>query len=127
MNDDKLFFSDKQSLVKGSTGDIDSTNVIDFAAVKPDPGMGRSVFLNIVVTTAVAGGTINFVLKDSADNSTYAAVYETGAIAASSLTAGKKVIRMALPEGVRRYLKMVYTVGTSATTAGAGSAWLDIN
>jgi hypothetical protein len=127
MNDDKLFFSDKQSLVKGSTGDIDSTNVIDFAAVKPDPGMGRSVFLNIVVTTAVAGGTINFVLKDSADNSTYAAVYETGAIAAASLTAGKKVIRMALPEGVRRYLKMVYTVGTSATTAGAGSAWLDIN
>lgn len=127
MNDDKLFFSDKQSLVKGSTGDIDSTNVIDFAAVKPDPGMGRSVFLNIVVTTAVAGGTINFVLKDSADNSTYAAVYETGAIAASSLTAGKKVIRMALPEGVRRYLKMVYTVGTAATTAGAGSAWLDIN
>lgn len=127
MNDDKLFFSDKQSLVKGSTGDIDSTNVIDFAAVKPDPGMGRSVFLNIVVTTAVAGGTINFVLKDSADNSTYAAVYETGAIAAASLTAGKKVIRMALPEGVRRYLKMVYTVGTSATTTGAGSAWLDIN
>ena len=127
MNDDKLFFSDKQSLVKGSTGDIDSTNVIDFAAVKPDPGMGRSVFLNIVVTTAVAGGTINFVLKDSADNSTYAAVYETGAIAAASLTAGKKVIRMALPEGVRRYLKMVYTVGTAATTAGAGSAWLDIN
>ena len=127
MNDDKLFFSDKQSLVKGSTGDIDSTNVIDFAAVKPDPGMGRSVFLNIVVTTAVTGGTINFVLKDSADNSTYAAVYETGAIAAASLTAGKKVIRMALPEGVRRYLKMVYTVGTSATTTGAGSAWLDIN
>lgn len=127
MNDDKLFFSDKQSLVKGSTGDIDSTNVIDFAAVKPDPGMGRSVFLNIVVTTAVAGGTINFVLKDSADGSTYAAVYETGAIAAASLTAGKKVIRTALPEGVRRYLKMVYTVGTSATTAGAGSAWLDIN
>ena len=127
MNDDKLFFSDKQSLVKGSTGDIDSTNVIDFAAVKPDPGMGRSVFLNIVVTTAVAGGTINFVLKDSADNSTYAAVYETGAIAASSLTAGKKVIRVALPEGLRRYLKMTYTVGTAATTAGAGSAWLDIN
>ncbi len=127
MNDDKLFFSDTQSLVKGSTGDIDSTNIIDFAAVKPDPGMGRSVFLNIVVTTAVAGGTINFVLKDSADNSTYAAVYETGAIAAASLTAGKKVIRVALPEGLRRYLKMVYTVGTAATTAGAGSAWLDIN
>lgn len=127
MNDNKLFFSDKQSVIKGSTGDVDGTNVIDFAAVKPDPGMGRSVFLNIAVTTGVAGGTINFVLKDSADNSTYAAVYETGAIAAASLPAGTKVLRMALPEGIRRYLKMVYTVGTAATTAGAVSAWLDIN
>ena len=127
MNDNKLFFSDKQSLIKDSTGDIVSTNTIDFAAVKPDPGMGRSVFLNIAVTTGVAGGTVNFVLKDSADDNTYAAVYETGAIAAASLPAGTKVLRMALPEGVRRYLKMVYTVGTSATTAGAVSAWLDIN
>lgn len=127
MNDNKLFFSDKQSLIKDSTGDIVSTNTIDFAAVKPDPGMGRSVFLNIAVTTGVAGGTVNFVLKDSADDSTYDAVYETGAIAAASLPAGTKVLRMALPEGVRRYLKMVYTVGTSATTAGAVSAWLDIN
>jgi len=127
MNDNKLFFSDKQSLIKDATGDIVSTNTIDFAAVKPDPGMGRSVFLNIAVTTGVAGGTVNFVLKDSADDSTYAAVYETGAIAAASLPAGTKVLRMALPEGVRRYLKMVYTVGTSATTAGAVSAWLDIN
>lgn len=127
MNDNKLFFSDKQSLIKDATGDIVSTNTIDFAAVKPDPGMGRSVFLNIAVTTGVAGGTVNFVLKDSADDSTYAAIYETGAIAAANLPAGTKVLRMALPEGVRRYLKIVYTVGTSATTAGAVSAWLDIN
>lgn len=127
MNDNRLFFSDKQSVIKGSTGDVDCTTNLDLSAANPDPGAGRPVYLNIVVTTAVAGGTINFVLKDSADDSTYAAVYETGAIAASSLTAGKKVLRMALPEGLRRYLKMVYTVGTSATTAGAVSAWLDIN
>ena len=126
MNDDRLFFSDKQSLIKGSSGDIDSTRTLDFSAVDPDPGTGRPVFLNIAVITAVAGGSVNFVLKDSADNNTFAAVYETGAIAAASLTAGKKVLRMALPEGIRRYLKVVYTAG-AAITAGDVSAWLDIN
>lgn len=126
MNDDKLFFSDKQSLVNGSAGDIDSTNIIDFAAEKPDPGMGRSVFLNIAVLGTVAGGTVNFVLKDSDDGASYDMVYETGAIEAADLTAGKKVIRMALPEGVRRYLKMVYTAG-AAISAGEVSSWLDIN
>ena len=126
MNDDRLFFSDKQSLIKGSSGDIDSTRTLDFSAVDPDPGTGRPVFLNIAVITAVAGGSVNFVLKDSADDNTFAAVYETGAIAAASLTAGKKVLRMALPEGIRRYLKVVYTAG-AAITAGDVSAWLDIN
>ena len=126
MNDDRLFFSDKQSLIKGSSGDIDSTRTLDFSAVDPDPGTGRPVFLNIAVITAVAGGSVNFVLKDSADDNTFAAVYETGAITAASLTAGKKVLRMALPEGIRRYLKVVYTAG-AAITAGDVSAWLDIN
>ena len=127
MNDNRLFFSDAQSVIKGSTGDVDGTNVLDFTAAAPSPGTGRAVWLNIVVTTGVAGGTITFVLKESADNSTFTTKYETAAIAAASLTAGTKVLRMPLPEDTKRYLKMTYTVGTSATTAGAVSAWLDIN
>ena len=127
MNDDRLFFSYKQSLVKGSTGDINSTNVLDFAAVKPSPGTGRAIWLNVVFTTGMVGGTTTFVLEESADNSTFTAKYSTAAIAAASLPAGTKVLRMPLPEDTKRYLRMTYTIGTSATTAGAGSAWLDIN
>ena len=84
MNDDRLFFSDAQSVVKGSTGDVDGTNVLDFTAAAPSPGTGRAVWLNIVVTTGVAGGTITFVLKESADNSTFTAKYSTAAIAAAA-------------------------------------------
>ena len=129
MRDDKLIFSEAQSIV-GSAGDINSTNVIDFAAVKPDPGMGRAVYLNVTIPVAVTSSgsaTVAFVLEESADNSTYTTVYTTGALAYSGLTAGKTVIRMPLPDAGKRYLRMTYTVGTAATTAGKVDAWLDIN
>lgn len=126
MLDDKLILSEKQSIV-GATGDIVSTNVIDFQAVKPDPGTGRPVYLNAVIAESVAGGSVALALQDSADNSTYATKYTTGAIAAASLPAGTKVLRMPLPEGLARYIRVQYTISSAATTAGKVTAWLDIN
>lgn len=130
MRDEKLIFSEAQSIV-GSAGDIVSTNVIDFSVADPSVGDGRSVFLNVSLPEAVTSSgaaTVAFTLEGSADNSTFTTVYTTGALGLTALTIGKTIIRMPLPEGLaKRYLRMKYTVATAATTAGKVDAWIDIN
>lgn len=130
MRDEKLIFSEAQSIV-GSAGDIVSTNVIDCSVANPSVGDGRAVFLNVslpVAVTSSGSATVAFTLEGSADNSSFATVYTTGALALTALTLGKTIVRMPLPEGLaKRYLRMKYTVATAATTAGKVDAWLDIN
>jgi len=113
-------FSVAQSLIVG-TGDTVSTNVYDTGAAA-DVGAGEPLYIHAKIGTAVASGgagTMQIVLQDSADNSSFADVMAlTPAMALAAMTANKEVARSRLPVGLRRYLRLVYRVGTAALTAG---------
>ena len=75
--------------------------------------------------TSAGAGTLQVVLQDSADNSTFADVQTlTGAVALAALGANKKQVRARLPIGLRRYIRLAYRVGTAAMTAGTVDAFL---
>ncbi|MGL4315338.1 MAG: Bbp16 family capsid cement protein [Pseudomonas sp.] len=101
-----------------------STNVIDAGATKSaslgrDIGSGKQLFLEVNITTSMAGsGTLTIALQDSADNSTFADVLELPAIAVAALTAGKTYY-VPLPAGLRRYIRANYTITSGPFTAGA--------
>ena len=132
MMDGELLFSDTQAL----TTTADSTNVVDLGAgidhtntatvLNAGESMKQQI-LNVVVTTAFAGGTnVQIALQDSADDSTFAAtdpVIASGTITTANLTAGVVLLRVAIPPELRRYLKLVYTI-SGTHTAGAVSAWI---
>lgn len=116
----------------------DSDNVVDTYigtdelgnACPSNPGETGQLWLNVVVGTAFAtsaSGTLAVALQDSADNSSFAATSPTvgvAATAAATLTAGKVLIRQPLHPNIARYIKLVYTIGTGAMTAGAIDAYI---
>lgn len=101
-----------------------STDVIDFGQANPDVGMTDQC--SMVITTdeaadAAGAATVTFSVQDSADNSTFADVAVTAAIAKATLVAGyQHVIQM--PTKLRRYCRVYYTVATGPLTAGKFSA-----
>lgn len=103
--------------------DVVSTNVYDTGAAA-DVGAGENLFLFAKMATALAGGTsIQVVLQDSADNSSWADVQSAKAVPLASAVANAVLAKMRLPIGLRRYLRIAWrSVGT--TTAGTGSAYL---
>jgi hypothetical protein len=103
--------------------DVASTNVYDTGAAA-DVGAGENLFLFAKMATALAGGTsIQVVLQDSADNSSWADVQSAKAVLLASATANAVLCKMRLPIGLRRYLRIAWrSVGT--TTAGTGSAYI---
>ena len=81
-----------------------------------------------VQTTVTSDGnaTVTFALQtDSAVNfATAETLLATAAIAKASLTAGTQVIRARIPMGCKRYLRVLYTIGTAVLTAGKFDAYL---
>lgn len=135
--DAKLVLSDAQAETTAAAHDSD--NVLNMGAGKNEWGTAtiadygeanKQLWLHVYVnTTFTSGGsaTLTVALQDSADNSTFAAVspaITTGAVAVASLAAGYELIRMPLPPNLRRYVKLVYTIGTAAMTAGKLDAWV---
>lgn len=130
IKDALLTFSDEQA--ETTVAAHDSTNNVDLAGVAKDMGPGEELYLVIVVTEAVTSGgaaTVQFAVQDSADDSSYAALapvpLDTGAVGKATLTLGYEVMRIALPNSLQRYLKIVYTIGTAVLTAGKFSAWIE--
>lgn len=124
---DKLtLFSEAQAV----TASAASTDVLDLGPIKGtvrDIGVGYPIeFMVQVSTTATAAGaaTVNFQLQTSADNSTYTTIYDSGALALTALVAGKRPVVAKVPQGVKRYLRVNYSVGTGPLTAGAFTAGL---
>jgi hypothetical protein len=132
--DTRLMYSDDQ--VETTAAAHDSTNTLDLGAgydafgnalVADWARAGTDLFLTVLVTEAVTSGgaaTVLFDLQDSADNSSFSSVKATSAIAKATLVAGYVAIKIALPKGLRRYSKIIYTIGTAALTAGKFSAWI---
>lgn len=125
MYTDKLaLFSDAQAPTTGTTA---STNVVDTGVAGRGIGSGEPVWLVVqVVTTCTSGGsnTTQAVLQDSADNSSFSTVLSGVATAVASLVAGYNLLRVALPLGLRRYIRVAYVIATADLTAGAFDAYL---
>lgn len=126
ITDEKLIFSEEQAVTVTAVG----TNVIDTGAPDSKIGDGTPVYLNCVVDTAFASGggsgTLSFSLQDSADNSDYSDVIIASAINEADLIEGKRVLKTALPNGLRQYLRVNYTVASGPFTAGKVNTFLSL-
>lgn len=112
-----------------STGDTASTNIYDSgSANSSDISMtGENLWINAVVdTTATSSGsaTVQAVLQDSADGSTFADVAMGPAVAVASVVAGANLLQIQPPVGMRRYFRIAWRVGTAALTAGKFTAYV---
>lgn len=122
--DTQLNFSALQAIT--SLGDTASTNVYDTGAAA-DVGTGAEQYLFIrtgAAFTSAGAGTLQIVLQDSADNSSWADVQASPAYALAALTANKVLLQSRLPIGLRRYLRVAYRVATAAMTAGTVDAFM---
>jgi hypothetical protein len=124
--DKSLQVSDAQAV----TASAASTDVIDTGVANRSIGTDTSLALSITVdesATASGAATVTFSLQDSADNSTFADVQASAAIGKADLTAGKQPVLFKLPHGLRRYVRVYYTVATGPLTAGKFSAQIVMN
>jgi len=112
-----------------ATGDTVSTNVYDTGAAA-DVGAGQNEYIfarTVAAFTTGAGGTLQFVLQDSADNSSWADVQVlTPVLAVAALTANTTQVRARLPIGLRRYLRLAYRVATGVMTAGSVDSYIGV-
>ncbi|MWF13616.1 Bbp16 family capsid cement protein [Escherichia coli] len=119
--DKLLMFSEKQAV----TATAPSTDVIDLGPIDGtvrDIGVGEPLewIVNVDTTATAAGAsTVNVNLQTSPDNSTWTTIASSGDLALAALTAGKRIVSQKVPQGVQRYLRLNYTVGTGPLTAGS--------
>jgi len=127
--DKLLTFSEAQAV----TASAASTDVIDLGPIdgtRRDIGVGYPLeFFATVNTTATAAGaaTVNIQLQTSPDNSTWTTLSSSGDLALSALASGKRVVSQKVPQGVLRYLRVNYVVGTGPLTAGAFTAGINLD
>lgn len=114
-----------------STGDTASTNIYDNGSANAsEVGLTEEIWLSVLCsTTATSGGsaTVQAVLQDSADGSTWADVLAGAALPVASVVAGAVLLQTQPPVGTRRYLRVVYRVGTAALTAGKFEAYFGLD
>lgn len=127
--DKLLMFSEAQAV----TASAASTDVIDLGPIdgtRRDIGVGYplELFVNVNTTAAAAGAaTVNIQLQTSPDNSTWTTLTSSGDLALSALTSGRRVMSQKVPQGVQRYLRVNYVVGTGPLTAGAFTAGINLD
>jgi len=115
-------FSDEQAITTTAV----STNVVDLELVNPNLGEGTPLFARVRVTADFADGTsLKVSLQDSADNSTFADLASTAAIATATLVQGYNFVKLAIPDEHRRYVRLNYTV-SGTMTAGKVTAWVGL-
>jgi len=128
MLDQELILSDAQTVT--ATGDTASTNVYNTGGAngQGDSGQtGENLWVNAFIsTTATSGGsaTIQAVLQDSADNSSFADVVAGPAVAVASAVAGTVLLQLQPPVGMRQYWRIAYRIGTAVLTAGKFDAYV---
>ena len=114
-----------------STGDTASTNIYDTgSANSSDIGLNDGLWINIVVdTTATSSGsaTVQAVLQDSADGSTFADALVGPVVPVASVVQGVALLQACPPLGMRRYFRIVYRIGTAALTAGKFTAYVSFD
>lgn len=143
-----LMFSNAQSLAMAA-GNADSTNVIDLGLSglptsangggARDIGTGDDPAMKLLIqvsTTFTSGGaaTLAVALQGAPDNGSgvpgsYTTMWTSPTYALATLIAGAQLANIDVPRPVAgqatpRFLKLVYTVGTATTTAGAASSFI---
>ena len=104
-----------------------STDVIDLGPLthgntRRDIGAGEPIYLVVAMlaaATAAGAATTNIQLQTSDDNATWVTLFDSSALALTDLAAGKRPVQVAVPRGVRRYLRLNYVIGTGPLTAGS--------
>lgn len=121
------------STAQAVTATAFSTNTIDLGTAR-DMGVGTDLYALIqtdVSATAAGAATVNFQVVSSANAnlSSPNVIAQTDAIPKTDLTAGRKVIEIAISPAVlnslpvgQRYLGIQYLVGTGPLTAGSFTA-----
>ena len=118
-------YIDRQNLFgqdQAVTASAASTDYIDLGAAR-DIGNGERLEILVLCTqdaTAAGAATVTVALQ-SDDNSSFSTPINlvlSDAISKASLVAGVEVLRVAVPYGTERYLRLFYTVGTGPLTAG---------
>lgn len=124
--DRQNLFSDEQTLAQPA-GATASTNSLDLTKANRRPGLGLSLYAQIVETIVGATATLVVALQDSANDSSYATVLTapTLTVGTDTVTAGTE-IKLEIPEHlqVRRYVRLLYTTAVATTTAGKITAGL---
>lgn len=104
------------SAAQALTADADSTNTLSHAPAGKNSNIGdgepMGIFFKVDVAAA-GGGTLQINLQDSADDSSFATILSTAAIAAATLVAGYRFF-LAIPPGltVRSFTKLAYDLTT---------------
>ncbi len=128
--DNKLQFCDGQSPTATNKAETDSTNKLDFGAHGNDLGKFLRWFV-LMENTAASNGAATLTIKweTSSDDSIYTAIYTSSAIALDSLVDDAILINGAvLPDGIKRYNKLTFTVGgADFTTAPKLTAYVIAN
>ena len=128
IQDKKLMFSDSQDL----TSTADSTNILDLGAHGDDIQRELTLFVQFRGNVESAGQSTLIIQLNTddalnADGDDLAAdntLWTSASIAKTALTDGAMLVKMPLPPGIQRYLRLTYTVGTANLTAGAIDAGL---
>lgn len=122
--DANLIFSDEQAL-DIAAGSVDSTNIIDMGALRSGPNeevksRQQDPFIYLQVTEAfTSAGAATLVISiqhSDTVGSGYVERVATPALALATLVKGMKR-RFDLSD-TKRFVKIIYTVGTATTTAG---------
>lgn len=139
--DNDLIFSDAQDIGQ-TVATYVGTNVYDHGAAQTAPGgygtIQKDVFAGefakmallisiIEAVTSAGAATINFQLVQSAnaDLSSPDVLSQTGALAYTLLTAGKRIALPVPPHGLtKRYFGVQYVIAGATTTAGTVTAGL---
>jgi hypothetical protein len=104
------------------TASAASTDYIDLGSAR-DIGNGTPLEILVLCTeaaTASGAATVQVALQ-SDDNSSFSSAANlvlSDAIPKASLTVGSEVLRVPVPHGVERYLRLYFTVATGPLTAG---------
>ncbi|WP_313124759.1 Bbp16 family capsid cement protein [Pseudescherichia sp.] len=129
INDKLLMFSEAQAV----TASAASTDTIDLGPIdgtRRDIGVGEPLEYWVttnVTATAAGAATVNVQLQTSPDNSTWTTIASSGDLALASMVAGRRIVSQKVPQGVQRYLRVNYVVGTGPLTAGAFTAGINLD
>ncbi len=122
IKDYQLEFSRLQTI----TASAASTNYINQGAA--GDAYGGELYLVCRVGTAFATGTSLTISLQTDTDSGFATNLETlatsGAILTASLTANTEVFKIRLPQGLKQYFRLYYTVAGSNFTTGTIDAFL---